>query len=261
MKVGTMLMSSKLSANKAFRNPAIENKKAVMITTNKVNGTFWTLISVKIKEVSSNSVEVSGAKGYQPPDTLKVCLTYSDGYRGGHLYGFYGMEAVKKAEAYSHAVISRAKADLRNINLDDFTEVSTEILGSEAQFGKASKGQNNREVFVKIAVKHPSPKGVDIMLKAATGLGLSSPPGLSGFAGARPKPTPVLALFSFLIGSVYEEFIFENILNEIDSILYAGILSGGLAFVLQIYAQKNIMPAPAAIIFSCLLYTSPSPRD
>ena len=42
----------------------------------------------------------------------------------------------------------------------------------------------------------------------------------------------------------------KNILNEIDSILYAGILSGGLAFVLQIYAQKNITPAPAAIIFS-----------
>ena len=39
-------------------------------------------------------------------------------------------------------------------------------------------------------------------------------------------------------------------LNEIDSILYAGILSGGFAFVLQIYAQKNITPAPAAIIFS-----------
>jgi drug/metabolite transporter (DMT)-like permease len=27
-------------------------------------------------------------------------------------------------------------------------------------------------------------------------------------------------------------------------------LSGGFAFVLQIYAQKNITPAPAAIIFS-----------
>ncbi len=33
-------------------------------------------------------------------------------------------------------------------------------------------------------------------------------------------------------------------------ILYAGILSAGIAFVLQIYAQKNITPAPAAIIFS-----------
>ena len=62
--------------------------------------------------------------------------------------------------------------------------------------------------------------------------------------------TLLVALFSFVIGLIYEEFIFDNILNEIDSILYAGILSGGFAFVLQIYAQKNITPAPAAIIFS-----------
>ena len=62
--------------------------------------------------------------------------------------------------------------------------------------------------------------------------------------------TFIVAFFSFIIGLIYEEFIFENILKEIDSILYAGILSGGFAFVLQIYAQKNISPAPAAIIFS-----------
>ena len=62
--------------------------------------------------------------------------------------------------------------------------------------------------------------------------------------------TLLVALFSFIIGFIYEEFIIENIFNEIDSILYAGILSGGFAFVLQIYAQKNITPAPAAIIFS-----------
>ena len=62
--------------------------------------------------------------------------------------------------------------------------------------------------------------------------------------------TFIVALFSFIIWAIYEEFIFKSILNEIDSILYAGILSGGFAFVLQIYAQKNITPAPAAIIFS-----------
>ena len=62
--------------------------------------------------------------------------------------------------------------------------------------------------------------------------------------------TLIVALFSFIIGVTFEEFIFYNILKEIDSILYAGILSGGLAFVLQIYAQRNITPAPAAIIFS-----------
>ena len=62
--------------------------------------------------------------------------------------------------------------------------------------------------------------------------------------------TFLVAFFSLIIGLIYEEFIIKNILNEIDSILYAGILSGGFAFVLQIYAQKNISPAPAAIIFS-----------
>ena len=62
--------------------------------------------------------------------------------------------------------------------------------------------------------------------------------------------TLLVALFSFIIGLFSEEFILDNILNEIDSILYAGILSGGFAFVLQIYTQRNITPAPAAIIFS-----------
>ena len=62
--------------------------------------------------------------------------------------------------------------------------------------------------------------------------------------------TLIVAIFSFIIGIIYEEFIISNILMEIYSILYAGILSGGFAFVLQIYAQRNITPAPAAIIFS-----------
>ena len=62
--------------------------------------------------------------------------------------------------------------------------------------------------------------------------------------------TFIVSSLSFLIGITYEDFVIENILNEKFEILYAGVLSGGFAFVLQIYAQKNINPAPAAIIFS-----------
>ena len=62
--------------------------------------------------------------------------------------------------------------------------------------------------------------------------------------------TFIVSFLSYIIGISHEQFIFENILNEKFEILYAGILSGGFAFVLQIYAQKNINPAPAAIIFS-----------
>ena len=62
--------------------------------------------------------------------------------------------------------------------------------------------------------------------------------------------TLIVATLSLFIGLIFEDFIWSNILKEKFQILYAGVLSGGLAFVLQIYAQKNISPAPSAIIFS-----------
>jgi|TARA_B110001450_G_scaffold254073_1_gene278751 drug/metabolite transporter (DMT)-like permease len=62
--------------------------------------------------------------------------------------------------------------------------------------------------------------------------------------------TLIVATLSLFIGLVFEDFIWSNILKEKFQILYAGVLSGGLAFVLQIYAQRNISPAPSAIIFS-----------
>ena len=62
--------------------------------------------------------------------------------------------------------------------------------------------------------------------------------------------TLIVSLLSLIIGLIFEDFIWSNIVKEKFQILYAGVLSGGLAFVLQIYAQKNISPAPSAIIFS-----------
>jgi drug/metabolite transporter (DMT)-like permease len=62
--------------------------------------------------------------------------------------------------------------------------------------------------------------------------------------------TLIVASLSLIISLTFEDFILINILKEKFQILYAGILSGGIAFVLQIYAQKNISPAPSAIIFS-----------
>ena len=60
----------------------------------------------------------------------------------------------------------------------------------------------------------------------------------------------VVSFFSFVFALFFETITIPNILNESVSIIYAGILSGGVAFTLQIYAQKNISSAPAAIIFS-----------
>ena len=55
---------------------------------------------------------------------------------------------------------------------------------------------------------------------------------------------------SIFFAFIFEKVILSNILLELSSILYAGALSGGIAFTLQMYAQKNIEEAPAAIIYS-----------
>ena len=62
--------------------------------------------------------------------------------------------------------------------------------------------------------------------------------------------TLTVSILSLVGAILFEEINIDGIFKQIYQILYAGILSGGFAFVLQIYAQKNINPTPAAIIFS-----------
>ena len=58
------------------------------------------------------------------------------------------------------------------------------------------------------------------------------------------------SVLTFLPASIFEEVIFSNILLEYKEILYVGVLSSGFAFLLQIFSQQNLSPAPVAIIFS-----------
>ena len=60
----------------------------------------------------------------------------------------------------------------------------------------------------------------------------------------------IVATLSFVLVLIYEEIDFSKIKLETIEILYAGILSGGAAFALQIFGQKNISAAPAAIVMS-----------
>ena len=60
----------------------------------------------------------------------------------------------------------------------------------------------------------------------------------------------IVASLSFLLVIVFEEIDFTKIKSEATEILYAGILSGGAAFALQLFGQRNISAAPAAIVMS-----------
>jgi len=60
----------------------------------------------------------------------------------------------------------------------------------------------------------------------------------------------IVATLSFVLVVIFEEFDFSKIKLETMEILYAGILSGGAAFALQLFGQRNISAAPAAIVMS-----------
>ena len=60
----------------------------------------------------------------------------------------------------------------------------------------------------------------------------------------------IVATLSFVLVVIFEEFDFSKIKLETIEILYAGILSGGVAFALQLFGQRNISAAPAAIVMS-----------
>ena len=153
---------------------------------------------VEITQVGSNIVHVSPARGYPAPGQYKTCLTYSDGFRGGTYVSFYGFDAARKARKFFDNVFVRANNILRGHNLGDYSETSVEIIGAEAQFGDFAEVSEPREVVAKIAAKHSEAAAISILLRELTGLGLATPPGLSGFSGSRAKPSPVVRLFSYL---------------------------------------------------------------
>ncbi len=154
---------------------------------------------VVLEENGQDRVSVSGARGYAAPDTYKVCSTFADGFRAGTVSFFYGEQAGEKARTFGESVIKRARHKLRALNAPDFTEVLIETVGNEAEYGNFARQQSSRSVALKVAVKHDDSLGAGLVLKELAGHGLATPPGLSGFAGGRAKPSPVLRLFSFAL--------------------------------------------------------------
>ncbi len=150
-------------------------------------------------DVGENRVRVHGTKGTAPTDRLKVSATYRDGFRIGAYVSIRGMDADKKAQATADAVLTRAAGVLKRMGAPGFTETSVEILGAEAGYGPHARVTSPREVVLKLAAKHPVPDALMMLLRELTSSGTSMAAGTSGMGGNRPKPSPVVRLFSMTV--------------------------------------------------------------
>ncbi len=58
------------------------------------------------------------------------------------------------------------------------------------------------------------------------------------------------SLLSFIVALIYEEILWQDILDAAVPIIYGGVFSAGVAYTLQVVAQKDAPSAHAAIILS-----------
>jgi hypothetical protein len=110
-----------------------------------------------------------------------------------------GIDAAAKARRTGEAVLKRMEGILRQRNWGPFTETSIEILGDEDSYGAHKHKVGAREAILKLAAKHTRKEPLEIMMRELTSSGTSFAPGTSGYAGLRPKVTPVVRHFSCAI--------------------------------------------------------------
>ena len=154
---------------------------------------------VKLEQVAEHRVLVTGATGRAPTQQYKVSATYPDGYRVLVSFLIAGREAPEKAQVIADAILNKCERVLALRSVPPFQEKSVEILGIESTYGANARHTESREVVVKIAVKHMFKEAcmffASEIAQASTGMA----PALAGIVGGRPKASPVIKLFSFLV--------------------------------------------------------------
>lgn len=153
----------------------------------------------KLTQVSENHVGVMDAKGLPPTDFYKVSSTWPDGFKCTVTFLLAGIDAPRKAQTVSEAIIKKTSRMLEEKGLKPFSQVDIELLGTEATYGAHAKRSDTREVVVKIAVASADKKSLVLfsreIAQAATGMA----PGITGIVGGRPTVWPKIRLFSCLV--------------------------------------------------------------
>jgi hypothetical protein len=190
-------------------------------------------------------VRVQHVHGRSPTGHYKVSATWSDGYRGGEVWTIYGRAAERKARVLADMAFTRARRVLAARGLPDFSETCVEIIGSESHYGAFRRHADSREVDLKIAARHPSSAGIAILQKEFIGCALAAPPGLTGFAGGRPRPSPVVRLFSFLLDKQH-----VDVHVDVDGERFACLETGSSAAASLTPPARPTAPSPPADVGS-----------
>ncbi len=152
--------------------------------------------TVRLEYEGRDRVRVFGIEGRPATDTLKVSISYSAGYKAVGTLVYSWPEAYDKAQAADR--ILRARLDRLGLKFD---QILTEFVGVNATHGPLA-GQPSPdvpEVQLRVGVRGEDRSAVERFTKEIAPLVLTGPPGVTGFAGGRPKVEEIVAYWPALI--------------------------------------------------------------
>jgi len=152
--------------------------------------------TIQLAEDGPDRVRVFGIKGRAATDTLKVSISYSAGYKAVGTLVYAWPDAYEKARAADK--ILRARLDRLGLRFD---QILTEFVGANATHGPLAgePSPDLGEVQLRVGVRGNDRKAIERFTKEIAPLILTGPPGVTGFAGGRPKVEEIVAYWPALI--------------------------------------------------------------
>ena len=151
--------------------------------------------TIRLAQDGADRVRVSGVRGKPNTGMYKVSMSYADGYTAVGTLTYAWPDALQKAKKADEILRTRL-ADLA-LNFD---EIRTEFVGLNSCHGPIAQMPDViNEVVLRIGVRGRDFESVEKFGKEIAPLILVGPPGVTGFAGGRPKPSEVIAYWPALI--------------------------------------------------------------
>jgi hypothetical protein len=152
--------------------------------------------TVRLEYEGRDRVRVYGIEGRPATDTLKVSISYSAGYKSVGTLVYSWPEAYDKARAADR--ILRTRLDRLGLKFD---QILTEFVGANATHGPLAgkPSPDLPEVQLHVGVRGEDRAAVERFTKEIAPLVLTGPPGVTGFAGGRPKVEEIVAYWPALI--------------------------------------------------------------
>jgi hypothetical protein len=153
--------------------------------------------SIRLEQEAQDRVRVSGVRGGERTPSLKVSASYLQGYKATGQLTVSGPRAVEKAELAAQTIWKRLE---RAGVVFDESEKTVELVGVSACLpGIAPPPDDPPEVVLRLGVRADDAARVSRFGKEIAPLVTSGPPGVTGFAGGRPKAQEVVAYWPALL--------------------------------------------------------------